>query len=197
MAGDHLNFLSPQFNALLALTTPDVHPPIPNARPLDNIRACRRLLPPDHPLHLPSGGGTTNQHQPQTNNQDAKERAKQRISYLQQKRERENNRINPIDEIANRFTDGPFSLLRRCYQSRSVVRVVTRHDRGVRGVAIGTLIAFDKHMNLVLKDVEERYTVLVTVQRNGRHCRKQEQRQRRLKQVFVAGNSVVLVGLMS
>jgi small nuclear ribonucleoprotein (snRNP)-like protein len=39
--------------------------------------------------------------------------------------------------------------------------VVTRHRSGVRGVATGFLTAFDRHMNLIMRDVHEEYTVLV------------------------------------
>jgi small nuclear ribonucleoprotein (snRNP)-like protein len=35
----------------------------------------------------------------------------------------------------------------------------------MRAAAAGVLVAFDKHMNLVLRDVEERYTVLLRVQK--------------------------------
>ena len=49
---DPLNFFASDFDPLLALTTPGVTPPIINARPLDNLHAWRRLLPPEHPLHL-------------------------------------------------------------------------------------------------------------------------------------------------
>lgn len=43
------------------------------------------------------------------------------------------------------------------------VRVVTRHAAGVRGSAEGTLIAVDRYMNLILRDVTEAYTVIVKV----------------------------------
>jgi small nuclear ribonucleoprotein (snRNP)-like protein len=44
-----VHFKSQHFNALLALNTPGVIPPIPNTRPLDNISAFRSLLPHAHP----------------------------------------------------------------------------------------------------------------------------------------------------
>lgn len=41
------------------------------------------------------------------------------------------------------------------------MKVITRHGRGVRGVAVGFLTAYDRFMNVVLRDVQESYTVLV------------------------------------
>jgi hypothetical protein len=46
-------------------------------------------------------------------------------------------RANPLDQIAERIRTGPLLLLRRCYQERARVRVVTRHARGVRGRSEG------------------------------------------------------------
>ena len=60
-------------------------------------------------------------------------------------------------------TSGPTGLLRA-----SVGRplwIVTRHRCGMRGVARGTVVAFDRHLNLVLRDVDETYTVLLRVPR--------------------------------
>ncbi|MEW5300853.1 MAG: hypothetical protein WDW36_003753 [Sanguina aurantia] len=47
------------------------------------------------------------------------------------------------------------------FAARRRVKVITRHGRGVRGVAVGYLTAYDRFMNVVLRDVQESYTVLV------------------------------------
>lgn len=54
-------------------------------------------------------------------------------------------------------------------------------------------MAFDKHCNMVLRDVEEEYTVLLRMERNGRNVRQLERRHRSLGQVFIHGSSVVLI----
>lgn len=46
-------------------------------------------------------------------------------------------REQPLDAIAAGVQQGPLTLLRRAYKARGAVRVVTRHARGVRGVATG------------------------------------------------------------
>jgi hypothetical protein len=48
-----LDFCSPNFDPSRALAAERLQPPVPSARPLDNLHQCRRLLPPDHPDHLP------------------------------------------------------------------------------------------------------------------------------------------------
>lgn len=98
------------------------------------------------------------------------------------------------------ITSGPLLLLKTATAEQARVRVLTRHVRGVRGTCTGTLVVFDKYMNLVLRDVEEEYTVLLRLEREprpdgrlGRGRRRQERRRRTLKQVFVRGDSVVCV----
>jgi small nuclear ribonucleoprotein (snRNP)-like protein len=62
----------------------------------------------------------------------------------------------------------PLCCLQRWHEQGARVRVVTRHATGVRGVAEGELMAYDLYMNLVLRDVTERYTVLIKV--GGTRC---------------------------
>lgn len=109
-------------------------------------------------------------------------------------------RRNPLQEVMGAVAAGPLLLLRRACAERGRIRVITRHARGVRGTSVGTLVAFDKYMNLILRDVEEEYTVLLRLGREvgpdgrlGRARRRQERRHRSLKQVLVMGDSVVCV----
>lgn len=53
------------------------------------------------------------------------------------------------------YTDGPFTVLRRCFLERKRVVVVVRRVNSIRGTCAGYLKAFDKHMNIVLMDVTE------------------------------------------
>ena len=61
----------------------------------------------------------------------------------------------------------PFELLRLCHHDGIAVRVWIRHCVGVRGVCEGVPVAFDRHMNLVLRDVVERYVPFRTSANGG------------------------------
>ena len=181
----------------------------------------------------------------------AAQHAKSRTAIVSARQQKAERQVDIITQIADRFCEGPLSLLRDCYRRGGRVRVVTKHGRGIRGTSVGacksrafmrhtlrtasclvsqgglkvhagTLTAFDKYMNLVLRDVEETYVVLLQLWRgkptlfnqpmpgNGdeaatqresarerfRRCKKQEHRQRTLKQVFVRGDCVVLVAVV-
>ena len=51
-AAHSLDFTSPSFDALQALHTPGLRPPVPDAAPLDNVAKCRAILPPEPPESL-------------------------------------------------------------------------------------------------------------------------------------------------
>lgn len=96
-------------------------------------------------------------------------------------------------EIANGLKSGPLTFLRVLFLHRHHVRVITRHRKGIRGIFTGVLYAVDKHWNLVLKQVEEEYTVLIKFRGKKRSGSCQEKRKRSLKQIFLTGCSIVLV----
>lgn len=209
-----LDFLSAQFDCVLALNTLGLLPPNPRAVPLDYVEKCRQLLPQSDPNYRPAT--------------DRTRLSKTKIARIEQAtrssttREDQIERQPPLQVLAAKVCKGPLLLLRRAYEDKGLIRLVTRHARGVRGVAIGTLVGFDYHMNLLLRDVKETYTVLLKVCRiipardsgDGsstvydstpdnlrlgeriRWGKKQEVRQRSLKQVFVRGDNVVLVSLV-
>ena len=188
-----LDFTSPFFDAAAALAHPTLRPPVPSAPALDNVAACRVLLPEGHPAAVPAGG------RPRAT--AAPRRAAQRP--------RQPPRTRLLDDIASDAGgSGPLTPLMAAYTAKGRVRVTTRHARGVRGVAVGTLAAFDRHVNLVLTNATEEYAVRLPVERerpgvgaNGeprtpRRCHKLDPRTRRLATVFVRGDAVVAVSLV-
>jgi small nuclear ribonucleoprotein (snRNP)-like protein len=111
---------------------------------------------------------------------------------------------------------GPLSVLYRAWEQRQRIRVLTRYIHGIRGTLTGYLIAFDKHMNLILQDVDEHYSPPKRGSRHddgGSNSSAEAQRrtraltmprsvgedwtlrQRHLRQVLVRGDAVVLVYL--
>jgi small nuclear ribonucleoprotein (snRNP)-like protein len=67
--------------------------------------------------------------------------------------------LNPLDAIMEQHAcaGGPISsVLYKLRKKR--VRIVVRYVNAIRGTITGTLLAFDKHMNMMLRDVEEIYS---------------------------------------
>jgi len=182
-----LDFLSKQFNPLKALRSSLAVPPSRNARPLDNVSKCKIYLSES----LPSSSLAGRNPVPQRNRTNV---AKQRVgAKTHDKRSK-----SDIMESMMSYGEGPLSWLADKAKAKSTVRVITRHRRGTRGVAEGSLIAFDKHMNLVLRNVEETYTVRLLIDKempNGSRRRRPvlETRKRSLPNVLLTGRSVVCV----
>lgn len=101
--------------------------------------------------------------------------------------------------IASLHQEGPYSVLFRAFQMRHRVRVVVRYANGIRGTLTGSLLAFDKHFNLILRDAQELYSwPLHDTTESGVFAELQRRRQgvhkrRKMKQILVRGDSVVLV----
>ena len=50
------------------------------------------------------------------------------------------------------------AVLQKCVENETRVKILTRKLNGVRGSCTGVLVAFDKHWNLALIDVDETYS---------------------------------------
>ncbi|MCO5569399.1 hypothetical protein L7F22_023111 [Adiantum nelumboides] len=151
-----LDFFSPDFDPLQALHARDLLPPNPRVRPLDNLSSCRRILPEEVPesiINAPAKAPRS------VESIQAQERAKAHKSVLLQKAAERERHVKIFDKIAEKSKQGPLSLLAECYQCKLRIKVWTRHTHGVRGTLTGSLIAFDKHINLVLRDIDEEYSV--------------------------------------
>ena len=55
---------------------------------------------------------------------------------------------------------GPFELLFDCFKHHTRVNVVIRSAASIRGNCTGTLIGYDKHMNLVSKILLKLFLIL-------------------------------------
>eukprot|EP00536_Pseudo-nitzschia_multiseries_P015975 jgi/Psemu1/263305/estExt_Genewise1Plus.C_9900007 len=160
-----VDFLSSEFDPVAALTKASSED-IARANPwmagllsntmLDNVGKCAILLPNEDPLRKES------HHQVQLRKLAAlKPSAVQQADTAEppQKRPRRNNaNLHPFEAIASHLDSGPHSLLFRLRRDRKRIKVVVRYVNMLRGTVTGNLVAFDKHMNLILRDVEEVYS---------------------------------------
>lgn len=76
---------------------------------------------------------------------------------------------------------GPLSLLERAVRMRLRVKILVRETHEIKGEVWGGLVAFDKHFNMVVRHAG--------VRDSGRGMRK-------VKQLFVRGENVVLIALL-
>ncbi len=158
-----VDFLSSAFDPSAALTRAsrdDVYranPWMEGTSILDNLGKCTTLLPEDDPLHRSNDRRFQNRKTTVQSLLPTKE-ASSTNSKGNETRKRTRNSSHPFDTIASHLDSGPHSLLLRLKEQRKRIKVVIRYVNMVRGTLSGTLIAFDKHMNMILKDVEEVYS---------------------------------------
>lgn len=138
---------------------------------LDNVGKCATLLPEDDPLRrhshhqlqlrknaaaAASSGTMMHASLPAESSSNNKDNSTKRGNKDTKKGPC--NDIHPFEAIASHLDSGPHSLLFRLREERKRVRIVVRYVNMVRGTLSGTLTAFDKHMNMILRDVEEVYS---------------------------------------
>ncbi|XP_066143578.1 probable small nuclear ribonucleoprotein Sm D2 [Euwallacea fornicatus] len=89
--------------------------------------------------------------------------------------------------------NGPLATLTNCVEQKDQVRVYCRHN----AVLLGTLAAFDRHLNLFLKDVTECW------KDTSKKIRKEQaymsadlsgwKMERFITQMFVRGDNIILI----
>jgi small nuclear ribonucleoprotein (snRNP)-like protein len=91
-------------------------------------------------------------------------RKRKRIENMASKsNDKSTKKLSLLSSIAQTFqNDGPLSLLYTIHIKRQRVRVMIRYNDCIRSTLTGYLLAFDKHMNMILRDVDEVYTPRVT-----------------------------------
>ena len=156
-SGD-ISFVSSSFDPYAALSADmsDVlkaNPFVAQAPMIDNVSKFRRLLPREDPQHLlPSKRSAA---------AAAATRAQQKAKAASGTSAAATHKIaipGAFTALADRFDKGPFALLRDIHTKKQRVRVMVRYVDCVRGTLTGYVLAFDKHFNMILRDVDEMYS---------------------------------------
>lgn len=155
----NLDIFSPEFDPREALLCAQLSVPYPAVQVLNNLAECRRLLPPDAPDALPAAVlralHRAADAQPVRAQHEARAEAAPAGAPPGADAAPQAPRARAGREAPDRFSQGPLRLVQSLLGRR--VCVVTRHRNCVRGRCTGTLIAADRHLNLLLLDAEDVY----------------------------------------
>lgn len=158
-----LDFTSDNFDAEYALIAPEQNVIRANSsillnstteqrQKLDNISKFRSLLPKCDPqMTEPKATNSSNKAAHKTSNKENNDGTKKKIPMLL--------------SFSAKYEDkksGPLSLLYSIVANRQRARVMVRYVDCIRGTLTGYVLAFDKHFNLIMKDVDEVYGGRIT-----------------------------------
>ncbi|ESO82028.1 hypothetical protein LOTGIDRAFT_170438 [Lottia gigantea] len=172
--GPSLDVTSVEFNPLEALYSPECIIPHPQVRVFKNVYEYERLTSSDENATDPeSVQDELKRKQPGTTktktggpSQFRKEGAAPKGMKESTQTESDNSKKefkkpfvlrNILTRMEKEELAGPLSLLQQCLMKKHNVRVWTRSAVNIRGVCRGYIVAFDKHYNLAMIDVDEVY----------------------------------------
>ena len=182
-----LDVYSNCFDPEAALAAPMIPTPFPNTKPLDRLSQFRKLLPANHEDFI-APSTTISQ-----------------TDKLKKKTPRVKKVVDVYTErLADKYTVGPLSLLKRAFAEHRQVTVWIRRLNGVKGTCLGYLEAFDKHFNMVMSDVHEDFLMfdhynIVTSPTDSKKKYSEpvlKPRKRYFKRVFIRGDNVVMVSIV-
>ena len=136
-----------------------------NERPLDSLYKARYILPEGDPDRLVK---RTREEVSEDDDDDEDASGNVRTTVLNvplalpgksvsQSKASKPRAEGPFESIAAGFAEGPMSVLKESLNR--VVRVKVRRRAGVTSWCTGRLLGFDRHFNLLLMNVTERYSV--------------------------------------
>ena len=176
-----VSFLSSRFDPVATLAAPPAqvlhsNPFVEQASFLDNIDKFRLYLPACDPLKREKIQRVLKNKQATASGGAKTDQMKKKIPVF-------------TAMTAHYENSGPFQLLHSIHVRRERVKVMVRYVDCIRGTLTGYLLAFDKHMNMLLRDVDEEYTSRVTKKFEGMGFSKNElELKRRIACMCKKGN---------
>ncbi|XP_067673160.1 U7 snRNA-associated Sm-like protein LSm11 [Haliotis asinina] len=179
VSGDELNLFSSNFDPLRALYSTNTPVQFPDVRVFNNVAEYESKVhgkgragqgsQVSMPSQTASGPKTPSQ---KPSAPDRQVLQMPDASMHSAKRRMLRNVLTRMDQS---FISGPLSILRRCVQEKLQTYIWTRSACSVRGILKGYVVAFDKHFNLAMIDVDEVYRIPSV-------CRKKMKKMRDIKQ---------------
>ncbi|XP_067140453.1 U7 snRNA-associated Sm-like protein LSm11 [Centruroides vittatus] len=149
MAAEEVDLLSSDFDPELALRSTNVALPFPNAKTFDNLAQYRNFAIGKIKSKPKSKTEQITEENEKVLQQTSEEPSTSNISKHQKQ--------DVIIRMKTSFNKGPLYILTKCVQECKRIKVVTRNHTEIRGICTGYIIAFDKHWNLAMRDVDEVY----------------------------------------
>ncbi|XP_045137242.1 U7 snRNA-associated Sm-like protein LSm11 [Portunus trituberculatus] len=151
---EELDFKSGKFNPARALSSTNLQLPDPEAPEFEDLYKLRETVHGQSfnvERELPGVPGPGGIPRPMVRQAPVERKFTAEQGLIRGKGpKRMRNVITRMDEMK-----GPLALLTQCRDNSTRVKVYTRNHSEVRGVLTGYVVAFDKHWNLALRDVDE------------------------------------------
>lgn len=147
-----LDFFSEDFDPLKALYSVTTLPSsLPKVKPFDTLSKVRFLLPKNDPNYAPIKKVKSKEEELSDSERKIKEIDLKRKAIIKDQIKQKKKIPQPkvLDSIVGKYSEGPLQFLLKCMKEKHKIKVIIRRFNDIRGFCVGTIEAFDKHMNLV------------------------------------------------